>query len=70
MRFSYGLRVRGKSQKETHVMQSLTEALRMLDAFASVGARRFDVTFLDIDGRKRGFRSQQSLMQLDRKSVV
>ena len=45
-------------------MQSLTEALRMLDAFASVGARRFDVTFLDIDGRKRGFRSQQSLMQL------
>src|ERR1035438_19046 len=45
-------------------MQSLTEALRMLDAFASVGARRFDVTFLDIDGQKRGFRSQQSLMQL------
>ena len=45
-------------------MQSLTEALRMLDAFASVGARRFDVTFLDIDGQKRGFRSQQSVAQL------
>jgi hypothetical protein len=45
-------------------MQSLTEAVRMLDAFASVGARRFDVTFLDIDGQKRGFRSQQSVMQL------
>jgi hypothetical protein len=45
-------------------MQSLTEALRMLDAFASVGAHRFDVTFLDIDGQKRGFRAKQSLMQL------
>ena len=45
-------------------MQSLTEALRMLDAFASVGAHRFDVTFLDIDGQKRGFRAQQSLTQL------
>jgi hypothetical protein len=37
---------------------------RMLDAFASVGARSFDVTFLDIDGTKRGFRAQQSLAQL------
>jgi hypothetical protein len=45
-------------------MQSLPESVRMLDAFASVGARRFDVTFLDIDGQKRGFRSQQSLTQL------
>src|ERR1017187_4093743 len=45
-------------------MQSLTEALRMLDAFASVGAHRFDVTFLDIDGQKRGFRAQQSASQL------
>ena len=45
-------------------MQSLPEALRMLDAFASVGAHRFDVTFLDIDGQKRGFRAQQSLTQL------
>lgn len=43
---------------------ALDEALHMLDAFASVGARRFDVTFLDIDGGKRGFRPQQSAAQL------
>src|ERR1700735_2303129 len=36
----------------------------MLDAFASVGARRFDVTFLDIDGGKRGFRKEQSVQQV------
>src|ERR1700730_12445191 len=45
-------------------MQSLDEAYRMLDAFASVGARHFDVTFLDIDGGKRGFRKEQSVAQL------
>jgi hypothetical protein len=28
----------------------------MLDGFTSVGATHFDVTFLDIDGQKRGFR--------------
>lgn len=42
----------------------LAEALRMLDVFASFGARSFDVTFLDIDGAKRGFRPQQSVAQL------
>ena len=36
----------------------------MLDTFASVGAARFDVTFLDIDGARRGFRKGQSTMQL------
>jgi hypothetical protein len=45
-------------------MQSPAEAYRMLNTFASVGARHFDVTFLDIDGGKRGFRKQQSLMQI------
>ncbi len=45
-------------------MQNLDEAYRMLDAFASVGARHFDVTFPDIDGAKRGFRREQSVMQL------
>ena len=40
-------------------MQSLPEALRMLDAFSSI-ATHFDVTFLDIDGGKRGFRRAQS----------
>jgi hypothetical protein len=38
-------------------MQSLDDAYRMLDVFTSVGATHFDVTFLDIDGGKRGFRS-------------
>lgn len=45
-------------------MQNLDEANRMLDAFASVGATHFDVTFLDIDGGKRGFRKAQSVLQL------
>jgi hypothetical protein len=45
-------------------MQNLAEALRMLDAFASVGVHRFDVTFLDIDGGKRGFRKEQTAAQL------
>lgn len=45
-------------------MQDLAEANRMLDAFASVGVARFDVTFLDIDGAKRGFRKEQSVAQI------
>ena len=45
-------------------MQDLAQALRMLDVFASVGARHFDVTFLNIDGEKRGFRAEQSLVQV------
>jgi hypothetical protein len=45
-------------------MQNLDEAYRMLDVFASVGACHFDVTFLDIDGGKRGFRKEQSVMQV------
>ena len=45
-------------------MQSLKEATRMLDTFASVGARRFDVTFLNIEGEKRGFRKDQSITQI------
>jgi hypothetical protein len=32
-------------------MQNIADAHRMLDAFASVGANRFDVTFLDIAGQ-------------------
>jgi DNA primase RepB-like protein len=45
-------------------VQNLDEAYRMLDAFASVGAQRFDVTFLDIDGNKQGFRKGQTVAQL------
>jgi hypothetical protein len=45
-------------------LQSLDQAKRMLDAFASVGATHFDVTFLDIDGAKRGFRLRQSTWQV------
>lgn len=36
----------------------------MLDAFTSVGVTNFDVTFLDIDGQKRGFRPHQTARQL------
>jgi hypothetical protein len=42
----------------------VSEALRMLDAFASVGAQSFDLTHLGIDGNKRGFRPKQTLRQL------
>jgi hypothetical protein len=45
-------------------MQDIDEANRMLAIFASVGATHFDVTFLDIDGSKRGFRKAQSILQL------
>jgi hypothetical protein len=46
------------------LVQQLDEALRMLDTFASVGATHFDLTHIDIDGEKRGFRPRQSLVQL------
>jgi len=46
------------------MVQQLDEALRMLDTFASVGARHFDLTFTSIDGEKRGFRPSQPLAQI------
>lgn len=48
----------------TPELQSLDQAKRMLDAFGSVGATHFDVTFLDIEGKKRGFRPLQSARQV------
>ncbi len=45
-------------------MGQIDEAFRMLDAFASVGATHFDLTHIDIDGEKRGFRPRQSIAQL------
>jgi hypothetical protein len=36
------------------------QALKMLDAFESVGATAYDITHTNIDGEKRGFRSKQS----------
>ena len=45
-------------------MTNLDEAFRMLDTFASVGATHFDLTHLNIDGEKRGFRPRQTLAQL------
>jgi len=38
--------------------------LDMLDAFASVGAERFDITLTDAAGEKAGFRGHRSLEQL------
>ena len=40
------------------------QAQEMLDAFASVGADRFDLTFTDAAGSKVGFRGNRSLGQL------
>jgi hypothetical protein len=42
----------------------LAEALRMLDVFASVGTQSFDLTHINIDGEKRGFRKAQTLGQI------
>jgi hypothetical protein len=46
-------------------VQNLDEAFRMLDVFASVGATHFDLTHLDIDGEKKGFRPRQTLARLE-----
>jgi hypothetical protein len=40
------------------------EAFTMLDTFASVGATHFDLTHIDIEGEKRGFRPKQTISQL------
>src|SRR5262249_5465725 len=40
------------------------QALAMLDAFASVGAQRFDITLTDAAGGKVGFRGNRPLDQL------
>jgi hypothetical protein len=42
------------------------QAQRMLDVFASVGVLRFDITHINIDGEKRGFRPAQTLEQTRR----
>ena len=41
----------------------ITEALRLLDLFASVGADAFDITHTNLHQEKRGFRPAQSLAQ-------
>lgn len=40
------------------------DALRMLEVFASVGVQHCDLTHINIDGEKRGFRAHQSIRQL------
>ncbi len=45
-------------------MYDLDAAYRMLDIFQSLGAKRFGVTFLDMDGEKCGFRKDQSAAQI------
>ena len=45
-------------------MPDLDAAYKMLDIFASVGVTHCDLTHIDIDGEKRGFRPQQSVAQL------
>jgi len=52
-------------EKETRAGGGAAEpALEMLDAFASVGAERFDLTFTDAAGEKAGFRGNRPLDQL------
>jgi RepB DNA-primase from phage plasmid len=56
---------RAKAHRERGgAVQNLDEAMRMVDTFASVGATHFDRTLIDIDGRKRAFRPEQSIAQI------
>jgi hypothetical protein len=41
-----------------------TEALRMFDVFANVGADAFDITHTSLDEEKRGFHPAQTLAQM------
>jgi hypothetical protein len=41
-------------------------ALKMLDTFASIGVRFFDITHTNLEGEKRGFRPKQSLIEARR----
>jgi len=59
--FAAALRERSTGGAMTGAAQP---ALAMLDAFASVGARRFDITFTNAAGEKVGFRGNRSLDQL------
>src|SRR6266568_4936095 len=45
-------------------MSAAQQAQEMLDAFASVGVQRFDVTFTDAAGDKVAFRGNRPLDQL------
>jgi hypothetical protein len=62
--FAFPSTGRGTAKAGEMSMADLAESFRMLDTFASVGATHFDVTFLDIDGEKCGFRKGQSARQL------
>ena len=46
--------------------EGAAEAVRMLEAFASIGATHFDVTHTNLTGEKRGFRKAQTLDQARR----
>jgi len=62
---SFSLQRRARGQKEGgNTMFDIAEANRMLDTFVGSGATAFDVTFIDIDGEKRGFRASQTARQL------
>jgi hypothetical protein len=45
-------------------LHTVGEGRRMFEIFTSVGATHFDVTFLDIEGKKRGFRASQTIRQV------
>ena len=48
---------------QSSAFNSIAEALRLLDLFASVGADAFDITHTNLQQEKRGFRPAQSLAQ-------
>jgi hypothetical protein len=47
-------------------MTGAGKALAMLDAFAAVGVRVFDMTFTDLAGQKAGYRPGRSVDELRR----
>jgi hypothetical protein len=56
----------GEGSSERAGKPDTSAALAMLNAFASVGARAFDVTLRDIEGREQGFQRNRSLDELRR----
>jgi hypothetical protein len=57
-------RLPASTKKSKDRVPDLQQALKMIDVFASVGATHFDLTQINIEGEKRGFRPRQTIAQL------
>jgi hypothetical protein len=61
------------SEKQGRELQTIldpSQAVTMLEAFASVGATAFDVTLFDIEERQQGFQSGRGVDELKRTAAA